>query len=148
VRARLEGAGDRFASWRESGAAGKFAIVSRSVADGSEQRWLVDIAARTVTADVTADADDADDADDAEWAILGSAETWQAVLAGRVNLHTALRRCDLRYCSAGEDGVLATQTRIAMLADVLGLSSWRQSGTTGQDTAGQDAAEHTTAAAR
>jgi hypothetical protein len=92
--------------------------VSRAVAGGSEAQWLVNVAARTVTADGRAD--------DAEWSILGSPQAWQAVLDRQVNLHAALRRCDLRYCGSGEDSPQVSQTRVAMLADLLGLGSWQQ----------------------
>jgi hypothetical protein len=139
LRSRLECAGDRFASRWESCAADKFLVVSRTVVGGSEAQWLVDIVAGTVTT-----ADGKADDDDAAWSLLGSPETWQAVQGGQVNLHAALRRCELRYCSPGDDGPLATQTRVAMLADLLGLGSWPQAAATDEATgtaaAGQVAA--------
>ena len=116
LQARMASVGEQFARRWDPYAAQKFLIVSRSVASRSESQWLVDIAARKVTGD--------DDADDAEWSILGSPQAWQSVLCGQVNLHAALRRCDLRYCTSGEDSPQATQTRVAMLADLLGLGSW------------------------
>jgi protein-tyrosine sulfotransferase len=134
LRARLEGTDEQFTRRWESCAAEKFLIVSRTaVAGGSEVRWLVDIAARTATADDG-------QADDADWNILGAPEAWQAVVAGQDNLHAALRRCDLRYCSPDEDSPLITQTRISMLADLLGLSSWGQADVARQNTAGRSAA--------
>lgn len=63
------------------------------------------------------------------------------MLGGQVNLHVALRHCELRYCSTGEDGPLATQTRVAMLADLLGLGSWPQAGTASQAMGATAAAE-------
>jgi hypothetical protein len=101
--------------------ASKFLVVARG-AGGGEARWLVDPGAYTVTGA----GDGGADPGDAEWNILGSPEVWDAVLSGRVNLHVALRRCDLRYCSAGEDGPFDADTRIAMLTELLGLSSWSQ----------------------
>jgi hypothetical protein len=99
-------------------AAGKFQVVARSNdAGGSEEHWLVDLDARVIT-------QDQDDNDDAEWSIVGSPETWEAVLSGRVNLHVALRRFDLRYCSTGAIGPFDTEKRIGMLAELAGLSSW------------------------
>jgi hypothetical protein len=96
-----------------------FLVVSRSEgAAGGEAGWLVDVNARTVA---PAETDD----DDATWNILGSPEAWSAVLSGRTNLHTALRRSDLRYCSADEDGPFGAETRMGMLADLLGLSRWQ-----------------------
>jgi hypothetical protein len=129
LRSRLESAGEQLASRWDSCAAGKFLVVSRIVAGGGEARWLVDVATQTITAD------DEQADDDAEWSILGSPETWQVVLAGQVNLHTALRRCDLRYCASGEDSPLITQERVAMFADLLCLGAWGQAGAAPRDTA-------------
>jgi hypothetical protein len=122
LRAGLEQAGDLFASRWAPVAADTFLVVARTPGgDGGEAFWLVDLDARTVTQTGPDDDDDAA----AEWNILGSPESWNAVLSGRTNLHVALRRCDLRYCSAGEDGPFDAQTRVAMLAELLGLSSWQ-----------------------
>jgi Sulfotransferase family len=134
LRSRLESAGGRFASQWESCAADKFLVVSRAVSGGSEVQWLVDLAARTV---IAADGQATDDDDDVAWSILGSPQTWQAVLSGQVNLHVALRHNEMRYCGAGEDGPLVTQTRVAMLADLLGLGSWGQADAAGQDVSAQ-----------
>jgi hypothetical protein len=114
---------ERFTTRWGSYAAGNFLVVSRTATGGSEARWLVDPAARTITECQAG-------ADDAEWNFLGSAEAWRSVLSGQVNLHVALRRCDLRYCSYDEEeDPFAAETRVAMLADLLGLSSWRQTDT-------------------
>jgi hypothetical protein len=71
----VAGVGEEFASRWEPCAAQKFLVVSRAVAGGGEAQWLVDVAAGTVTADDGQD-------DDAEWSILGSPQTWQAILDG------------------------------------------------------------------
>lgn len=110
-------------------AADSFAIVARaSDANDTETCWVVDLGAQTVTMADT-------EQDDAEWTVLGSPETWNAVLSGRTNLHTAMRRFDLRYCSASDEeekeeenieaAPFEAETRIAMLADLLGLASWQ-----------------------
>jgi hypothetical protein len=151
LRTRLAGVDDRFTRRWQSAIADKFAVVSRVQATGSEARWVVDLAARTITRDdaapdetvidetvidavledadledaLAADPDPDPDPEDAEWTILGSPATWQAILSGQVNLHVALRRCEMRYCSTGEDGVLTSDMRITMLADLLGVSSWQ-----------------------
>ena len=135
LRLRVEDAGDRFASQWESCAAEKFWVVSRAVSGGSEAQWLVDLPARAVTAADGQGDDDADD--DVAWSILGSPQTWQAVRSGQVNLHAALRRNDLRYCGVGQDSPLVAQARVAMLADLLGLGSWGQADTAGQDASAQ-----------
>ena len=131
LRDGLEQAGSQFAGRWAPLSADKFLVVSRD-AGGGEIGWLVDPEARTVTAADDGGQADAADPDDAEWNILGSPEAWDAVLSGRVNLHVALRRCELRYCAAGEGGPFDTETRIAMLTELLGLSSWRQAAEPGQ----------------
>jgi protein-tyrosine sulfotransferase len=125
LRAGVASTGDRFADRWASCLAGKFLAVCRTPAGGgSELGWVVDLAARTVTREVAEP--DEDGPDDVEWTILGSPETWQAVLSGQLNLHVALRRCDLRYGSAGDNRPLTSDSRVAMLADLLGLSPWQQ----------------------
>jgi len=128
LRSRLDSAAEQVASRWESCASGKFQVVSRAITGGSEAQWVVDITARTVTPDDGLD-------EDVAWSMLACPETWQAVQAGRVNLMTALRRSDLRYCGAGEDSPVSTQTRVAMLADLLGLSSWKMAEARPEDAA-------------
>jgi Sulfotransferase family len=137
LRSRLEDSGERLASLWEAHAAEKFLIVSRAATGGGETQWLVDAAARTITLEDAADDSEADDDgkddDDVTWSILGSPQTWEAVLSGQLNLHAALRRNDLRYCPAGTDKPLVSQTRIAMLADLLGLGAWARADAVRQD---------------
>jgi sulfotransferase family protein len=84
-------------------------------------RWRVDLAERTVTPQ-----DDSDDGDDStEWDLIGPAAAWERVLHGELNLNVALRRCELRYLDTGEAGPVASDSRIGMLADLLGIASWR-----------------------
>jgi hypothetical protein len=128
LRSRLDSAGEQVASRWESCAAAKFQVVSRAVTGGSEAQWVVDITARTVTPDDGRD-------EDVAWSVLAYPETWQAVQARGVNLMTALRRSDLRYCAAGEDSPESAQTRVAMLADLLGLSSRERAEALPEDTA-------------
>jgi hypothetical protein len=125
LRSRLETAGEQAASRWQSCAAERFLLVSRA-AGGSEAAWMVDVMARSLTPDDGGDdtPDDGQD-DDVTWSVLASPQTWQAVQAGQANLQGALRQSHLRYCPAGQDGPVLAQTRIAMLADLLGLSSWR-----------------------
>jgi protein-tyrosine sulfotransferase len=135
LRTRLAAISDRFTGRWHGCLASKFLIVSRTAAGGgSEAGWVVDLTARALTRDDLQPGDTGpDDAgpddtgpDDVEWTILGSPQTWRAVLSGQVNLHVALRHCDLRYGSATDDAPLATESRVAMLADLLGLSPWQQ----------------------
>jgi protein-tyrosine sulfotransferase len=140
LRIRLASIDDRFANRWESVLTDKFLIVCRTQAGGCEVQWLVDLVTRGITREDEEDEDQAsedmtpegaapDDTEpeDVEWTILGSPETWQAILSGQVNLQVAMRHNDLRYCSASEeDGPLTSTTRVAMLADLLGLSPWEQ----------------------
>jgi hypothetical protein len=127
LRTRLEGAGERFARQWESCATEKFLVVSRVAVGGRETQWLVDPASGKITVESgAAEENEADDDRDDEvtWSILGTPQTWDAVLSGRVNLHDALRHNDLRYCPVGADSPVLSHTRMAMLADLLGLSAW------------------------
>jgi protein-tyrosine sulfotransferase len=116
-RSRVESSGGQVARRWESCAADRFVVVSRTVTGGSEAQWVVDVTSRTVAPDDGQD-------EDVAWSLLASPETWQAIGEGRVNLLTAMRRSDMRYCAAGEDNPVLAQTRVAMLTDLLGLSSW------------------------
>ena len=132
LRSRLEGAGEQFASQWEACAAEKFLIVSRTTTGGSESQWVVDVAARTIIVESGAD-DDQEGDDDVTWSILGSPQAWEAVLGGQLNLHAALRHNDLRYCPAGTESPVVSQTRIAMLGDLLGLGAWPRADSARQD---------------
>jgi hypothetical protein len=146
LRSRLAGADERFASRWESHAREKFLFVSRAATRGGEAAWLVDLATRTVTLDDGQASDDDGQADDVSWSVLGSPQTWQAVAGGSLNLHMALRRCEVRYCPKGEESPLLSHARIAMLADLLGLSSWVQTGPAREDVASQHTASPVAAA--
>jgi hypothetical protein len=61
---------------------------------------------------------------DADWSIVGTAQAWREVLTGQLNLSVALRRGELRYADFGDSDALAADTRIAMLAALLGLTTW------------------------
>jgi hypothetical protein len=115
LRSRVGSPAGQAASGREDARTGRFAVVSRAARGGGEAQWVVDLAAGTVTADEGQD-------EDVAWSVLASAQTWEAVRAGRVNLAAALRRSDLRYCPAGQDSPVLAQARVAMLTGLLGLS--------------------------
>jgi hypothetical protein len=127
LRAGLTRAGHLSANRQHPATAEKFLVVSRTpAAGGTETWWLVDPAAGAVTRDD-------ENAGDADWKVVGAPGAWHAVLSGRTNLHVALRRCDLRYCAPDEEGPLAVDRRIAMLADFLGLGSWLLDDTGGRE---------------
>jgi Sulfotransferase family len=123
LRAGLSAIDSRFTQRWNPCSADTFTLVATASADGGpscENRWWVNLADRTVT-------DQRNTAvEDTGWDIVGSAEAWQAVLSGRVNFGVALRRCELRYCDTSETTPVAGDTRIGMLADLLGLRNPRQ----------------------
>jgi hypothetical protein len=136
---RLESADGRFASYWEACAAEKFLIVSRTATGGGETQWLVDVTARKLTIESeaveTGTGEYVNDDDDVAWSILGSPTVWESILGGQLNLQAALRHNDLRYCPASTDSPLLSQTRIAMLSDLLGLGAWTRSDNARQGTA-------------
>jgi hypothetical protein len=114
---------DRFARRWGPCAGESFLVVATSQAgDDAAVRWRVDLAARTVT---LARADDAGSPGGIAWQLTGSAATWGRVLTAAVNLNVALRHRDLRYCDTGTVPGPVTVARIDMLADLLGVTSWR-----------------------
>jgi Sulfotransferase family len=89
----------------------------------SEQRqpaehWLVDLGERTVTF-VGPSAQES-----SAWDVVGAGDAWEQVTAGRLNVSVALRSCRLRYCDGDESRPLASEARIAMLANLLAITSW------------------------
>jgi protein-tyrosine sulfotransferase len=142
LRSRIGSASERLAGQWNSHAAGKFLIVSRTATGGRETQWLVDLAAATITVEDDNDTKDEGE-DDVAWSILGSPRAWEAVLSGQLNLHAALRHNDLRYCPADGDSPVVSQTRISMLADLLGLGAWARADAARQEA---DAARQETAA--
>ena len=62
-------------------------------------------------------------AEENAWEIIASADIWRQVLTGKVNLSVALRRNMIRYCDQGDIGPVTADIRVAMLADLLGMTS-------------------------
>jgi hypothetical protein len=135
LEAGLARLGESFASRWDPCATESFEVIATPPAGtGPNARWRVDLAARTVTArggsrpvpaeDAEADSDDQET--DSGWDIVGSAGTWEEVIAGRINMSVALRRHQLRYLEAGLAGPVTADTRMGMLADLLGLATWGQ----------------------
>ena len=82
------------------------------------EHWLVDFGARTVRF-ANRDAQEHSD-----WDIIGSVGAWEDVIAGKENLSVALRSGQLRYCDRAEAGPTTAQSRLRVLADLLGLTDW------------------------
>jgi hypothetical protein len=81
--------------------------------------WLVDLGEATVMP-VTQEAQEGSD-----WDMIATWDVWEKVIDRQVNLSVALRSCDLRYCDNGEASALAADTRLAIAAQLLGLSRWQ-----------------------
>jgi len=81
--------------------------------------WLIDLKHRSVSFATRAAQEDSN------WDVIGSTAAWEHVIAGTLNLSVALRSCQLRYCDSDDSGgPLAADTRITVLADLLGLVKW------------------------
>jgi hypothetical protein len=92
--------------------------------------WNVDLSQREVISGGGSPAGSADDADvdgagedgaGADWSIVGTAETWLRLLGGDLNMSTALRHNELRYCDHGENDFFVSEARISLLAALLGM---------------------------
>jgi protein-tyrosine sulfotransferase len=110
--------------WQER-IAETFTVVIRQPPGPSPAAWRVSPGQHAVISEdqlpaATPD-DHGDDGGEADWAMVGSAQAWLEVLAGRVNLSVALRRNELRYCDFGENDAFVSEDRIALLAAFLGL---------------------------
>jgi hypothetical protein len=111
---------DRFIGRWGACATESFLVIATSPAgDEGPAKWRVDLSARTVTL-AGGDPDGI-----VSWQITGSAGTWERIIHGTVNLNAALRGRDLRYCDTGVATGTVPVTRIGMLADLLGVTSWR-----------------------
>lgn len=82
------------------------------------ERWLADLGSRTVSFASRAAQEESD------WDVVGSADAWEQVISGRLNLSAALRACQLRYCDGNDSDPLAADRRLAALARLLGLADW------------------------
>jgi len=95
-------------------------VATPQAGTGPNARWLVDLGAGTVAACA------GDEEPDSDWDVIASADTWDQVVSGKLNMSVALRRHLFRYRESGETGPTAADARIGMLADLLGLTSWGQ----------------------
>lgn len=126
---------DSFASRWNPCAEDAFMLVATSPDDdGPDARWWVDLAAKHVTliegarptasgqADEQGNAEEEDS--DTGWDVIASIETWNDLIAGRANMPVELRRHNIRYCAMDEGGPLIADTRLGMLANLLGVTAW------------------------
>ena len=83
--------------------------------------WLVDLAARNaVTGSGSC-------AEDASWTVTAPAATWEQVVRDGTNLGTAFRQHGMRYRDKGDAGAgsIIAENRVAMMSDLLGITSWQ-----------------------
>jgi hypothetical protein len=119
---------DAFGAQWQSRMAESFTVAIREPNSDNPDCWRLSLAARTLTRNgqpvAAGQETSGDDGEDADWSIVGTAGAWAEVLSGRLNLSAALRRNEVRYCDFGENDIFVTESRIALLATLLGLPSW------------------------
>lgn len=151
LRAGIKRTGPEFAaSWEPCGRDSVLVVATPETGHGPTAHWRVDLAAGTVAIETVTIEEELDlpgpsgeapeeaaeeAAEENAWEIIASAGTWQQVLTEKVNLSVALRRHVIRYCDPGDTSPVTADTRVAMLADLLGLTSWGRGSGTGQDAA-------------
>ena len=101
------------------------ATAGAAAAGGSDFGWRLDLGAGTLAAN------GAHESSEADWSITGTADAWERVLTGRLNLALAFRRGELRYGDRGDLGAgsAGADARVAMLAELLAIIRWRPAGT-------------------
>jgi hypothetical protein len=109
-----------------------FTVVIREP-HGAPRVWNVDLSTHEITADATTTVGITDgvgeDGTVADWSIVGTAEAWQQLLDGDLNMSTGLRRNELRYCDYGENDFFVTEDRLSLLVALLGMPSLSDSTT-------------------
>jgi Sulfotransferase family len=83
------------------------------------EHWLVDLGARTVRLASRVAQEDSD------WDVIGSADAWEQVITGTVNLSAAMRACTIRYCDQDDSHPFTADSRISVLSHLLGLATWQ-----------------------
>jgi hypothetical protein len=84
------------------------------------EHWQIDLTKKAVTFVTRAAQENSD------WDVVGSAEAWNQVIEGRLNISVAFRSCQIRYCDGDEDGggPLNSEARLDILADLLPITRW------------------------
>jgi hypothetical protein len=95
-------------------------LISATTPAGGDASWLVDLASRSIGPGERVDSGAA------RWRTAGTAQAWQHVIEGGANLGVVFRRGELRYSDQGDAGAgsMVADTRVAMLADLLGITTW------------------------
>jgi len=126
LTAAVAGLGEDFAQrWAPCAAETFMLVATPAGGPGPGAQWRVDLANASVTAVDGDQPESGAEEPDSDWDLIGSADIWEQILSGRVNLSVALRRNDLRYCDTGSGGPVLAAARIGMLGELLGLATWR-----------------------
>jgi len=119
----LAGIDDRFAQRWEPASQETFLVTVTSADTGDVvARWRVDLRTRAIT---SAEGVPAGETTGARWEVVGSIDVWMRVAEGEIDLSLALRRRLIRYRDTGEPASVMLN-RVAMLAGLLGITTWRR----------------------
>lgn len=102
-------------------------LVQATVPGGTNAWWRVDPVSAAVRDGAAAGgAARHDGPDGTDWAVTAPADTWDQVIRGGINLGVAFRRHGMRYTDGGDAGAgsVPANSRVAMLADLLGIARW------------------------
>ncbi|HEV3381625.1 MAG TPA: sulfotransferase [Trebonia sp.] len=125
IQSGLLSLGEEFTrTWKSCSAESVLLFATAPEPGGSTAWWRLDLDAGTVTAGA------GDHAVDTDWSVTGSAEAWQRVLDDDLNLSAAFRGGELRYADKGDHGAgsAGANVRVALLAELLGITRWRPTG--------------------
>ncbi|MGH3171419.1 MAG: hypothetical protein ACRDN0_36860, partial [Trebonia sp.] len=121
VQAGLLRLGEEFTRSWHACSAESVLLFATALDPGATAWWRLDLGTGTVTADT------GDRPVDTDWSVTGSAGAWQRVLNDELNLSVAFRGGELRYADKGDHGAgsAGANIRVAMIAELLGIISWR-----------------------
>jgi hypothetical protein len=125
LRTGLSGLNDRFARRWDPYARESFLLVEAGDHADADAWWRVDLASGTATVGRGMRTQDA------HWTVTAPPGAWDQVICDGTNLGVAFRRYGMRYVGSDGAGSFAADTRVAMMADLLGITTWRE------DTAGE-----------
>lgn len=121
LQAGIRGVGEEFRRDWKPYCDEPFLMIALAAASGDDAWWLVDLAARKA---VTGSGNCTEDA---AWLVSAPAATWEQVIRDGTNLGTAFRRSGMRYRDRGDAGAgsIVAEHRVAMMSNLLGITSWR-----------------------
>jgi protein-tyrosine sulfotransferase len=126
VRESVRELGEEFTrSWKSCSTESILLFATAAEPNGTAAWWRLDLGAGTVTAGTGQHAVDTD------WSLTGSTDSWQRVLTGELSLSVAFRIGELRYADKGDHGAGSPDAdiRLAMIAELLGITRWRRADT-------------------